>query len=207
MNTRAFPLEIKSLSEAGEITGLAAAFGNVDHGGDRIMPGAFTKSLAMHKAAGSAPAMLLHHDLKRPCGVWTELTETSDGLLAKGRFTLDAGDGAEAYALTRDGAIRGLSVGYKPDDAVQTQTARELKALSLFEVSLVSVPMNDRTRISAIKSISGARDIEALLHEYGLSNRQAKIAASAAWKSVISNDDEAAVAATLKAAIARLQQA
>lgn len=208
MQTKALPLEIKNLSEAGEITGLAAAFGNVDHGGDRIMPGAFAATLAEHKAAGTAPAMLLHHKLDRPCGVWTELSETSDGLMAKGKFTLDASDGREAYSLARDGALRGLSVGFQVDDAVAGTDARELKRLSLFEVSLVTVPMNNRARLATVKSIDGVRDIETLLKSHGLSNREAKAAASAAWKSISApenTDEEAAIAAILTAATNRLR--
>ncbi|QNE04460.1 HK97 family phage prohead protease [Croceicoccus marinus] len=79
MEIAGFPLEIKNLSEGGEIVGLAAAFGNVDHGGDIIIKGAFGASLAQHKAAGTSPAMLLHHDMQRPIGRWTELTETDEG--------------------------------------------------------------------------------------------------------------------------------
>ena len=206
METRGFPLEIKELSQAGEIVGLAAAFGNIDNGGDRIISGAFSKSLAEHKAAGSMPAMLMHHDLKRPCGVWTELVETNEGLLAKGRFSIDAADGREAYALTRDGAMRGLSVGYIAEEKSYVADARELRAVKLFEVSLVAVPMNDRTRVQSIKSIHNAKDIADLLREAGLSGRQAKAAAGAAWRSINETDDaDLAAASALTGALARPQ--
>lgn len=205
METQGFSLEIKELSQTGEIVGLAAAFGNIDNGGDRIMSGAFAKSLADHKAAGSMPAMLMHHDIKRPCGVWTDLTETSDGLLAKGKFTTDAADGREAYALTRDGAMRGLSVGYIAEEKTYVADARELHAVKLFEVSLVSVPMNDRTRVRSIKSIRGARDIADLLREAGLSGRQAKAAAGAAWRSINESESDHEAETALAGALARLR--
>jgi uncharacterized protein len=55
--------EIKQLDDAGRIEGLAAAFGNVDHGGDKMLAGSVTKTLAQR---GDRPLpMLLHHDLQR----------------------------------------------------------------------------------------------------------------------------------------------
>ena len=59
----------------------------------------------------------------------------------------------------------------------------------------------------SIKSIGGARDIEDLLQESGMSGRKAKAAASAAWKAInINNDDEAEAqaAAIFNASAARI---
>ena len=50
------PLEIKQLS-AREFEGHGSVFGNEDLGGDVVMPGAFERSLAQHKASGSLPQM------------------------------------------------------------------------------------------------------------------------------------------------------
>ncbi|HQE41534.1 MAG TPA: HK97 family phage prohead protease [Zoogloea sp.] len=204
MNNQAFPFQIKELSQTGEIVGLAAAFGNVDSGGDRILPGAFAASLAEHRSAGTTPAMLLHHDMQRPIGVWTELAETREGLLAKGRITIDAKDGREAYELARSGALSGLSIGYKVEQERLAATSRDLVKLKLFEISLVAMPMNNLTRLHSVKTIGSVRDIEDLLRSGGLSGRQAKAAASAAWKSVnpTQHDDEAK--AVLADAIRRL---
>ena len=49
MERASFNLKIKSVDEAGKFTGIGAVFGNVDLGGDRIMPGAFTRTLAAGK--------------------------------------------------------------------------------------------------------------------------------------------------------------
>ncbi|OBX20293.1 hypothetical protein A9995_00745 [Erythrobacter sp. QSSC1-22B] len=205
MEIAGFPLEIKNLSEGGEIVGFAAAFGNLDHGGDIIEKGAFAETLAQHKAAGTAPAMLLHHDMSRPIGRWTELSETEDGLLAKGKITRDCTDGAEAYALARDGALGGLSVGYGVKVAGRRGDARLLQQLELHEASLVAVPMNAKARIVTVKSIGNIRELEDLLRS-GLSGRKARVAANAAWAAINStepnNDDE--LAAILSASINRL---
>jgi uncharacterized protein len=185
IDVAAFPLTIKSLTEAGHIEGLAAAFGNVDLGGDRIIPGAFTRSLA---GRTNPLPMLLHHKFDRPIGRWDSLTETREGLLAKGRITLEATDGREAYALARDGALGGLSVGYQTVDSKRGKGARDLIELALHEVSLVSIPMNPLARVRGIKSISGPRDIADLFREAGISSRRAKAAAGAAWRAI--NEDE-----------------
>ena len=198
-------LEIKEISEAGAIEGLAAAIGNVDNGGDRIMPGAFTKSL-MERGRQGLP-MLLNHDLKRPIGVWHSLNETSAGLLVKGKLTMATRDAQEAYALARDGALTGLSIGYKGEGRYGADGVRELQQVQLFEASLVPIPMNDRTRITSIKTIGEAKDIADLLRERGMSSRQAKAAAGAAWKAINDKQNEPdpdELRAILRASVARI---
>lgn len=201
------PFSIKSLDDAGHIEGLLAGFNNVDHGGDKLLPGSFAKTLA----ARSTPLpMLLHHDLSRPIGAWKEWEERSEGLYVKGRMTLSARDAQEAHALARDGALTGLSIGWKARKAQVDQRSgvRTIAEADLFEGSLVSVPMNDKTRVAAVKAIASARDIEDLLRDSGISSRKAKAAASAAWKAIHQSEDEDQAAAELaeiiKASTARL---
>lgn len=208
MNTLELPFDIKEIGAQGRIEGLAAAFGNVDLGGDRILPGAFAKNLAQR--AGRHLPMLLHHDKKRPIGVWTELQETGEGLYAKGQLTMATRDAQEAHALASDGALTGLSIGYQVPASGQRgmgQT-RELSEIILHETSLVTIPMNDRARVRAVKSISSIRDLEELLCEGGLSGRKAKVAATAAWKAInqASRDSDAkrALADLLTKTAARL---
>lgn len=182
------PFEIKELNDSGRIEGLLAGFGDVDHGGDKLLPGCLTKSLATRT---SPLPMLLHHDMKRPIGAWKEWQDRPEGLFVKGNLTLSTRDGQEAYALAKDGALTGLSIGWKPvrGDVDQKTGTRLVTEAILFEGSLVTVPMHDRTRVSAIKSITTARDIAEILQEAGLSGRKAKIAAGAAWKSLNESDD------------------
>jgi hypothetical protein len=52
------PIEVKRIVGVGEIEGYGSTFGNVDLAGDIVAPGAFTKTLAEHKAANSMPALL-----------------------------------------------------------------------------------------------------------------------------------------------------
>lgn len=206
MDYAASPFSIKSLTDSGHIEGLLAGFGNVDHGGDKLLAGSLTKSLA----ARSTPLpMLLHHDLHRPIGAWKEWQERPDGLYVKGNLTLATRDGQEAHALAKDGALTGLSIGWVAKQATRDREGvRTIAEADLFEGSLVTVPMNDKTRVSSIKSITNARDIAELLQSAGISGRRAKAAAGAAWKSINDHDDEVAadseLAALIQSATARL---
>src|SRR5687767_12187761 len=142
MEFAASPFSIKALDDGGVIEGLGAFFGNEDRGGDIIRPGAFQKTLA--EWAGKPVPMLFCHDVRRPIGAWQELRETSEGLAVKGKFTLAARDGAEAYALAKEGALPGLSIGYEVSRETTQGRARVLHEVKLFEVSPVTVPMNER---------------------------------------------------------------
>jgi uncharacterized protein len=189
MDFAASPFDIKSLNDSGQIEGLLAGFGDVDQGGDKLLAGCLTKSLA----ARTAPLpMLLHHDLKRPIGAWKEWRDTTDGLYVKGSLTLSTRDAQEAYSLAKDGALTGLSIGWKPlRGGHDAKGVRVVTEAELFEGSLVAVPMHDRARVTAIKTISNAGDIRELLREAGLSGHKAKAAAGAAWKAIHDHDDEA----------------
>lgn len=145
-----FPLDVKAIGDDGTIEGLAVGYGNLDHGGDIVMPGAITASMAGRK---SLP-MLLYHDHKRPVGVWNEFKETGEGLLAKGRFD-DTNDGRETRARAQSGSLAGLSMGFKTLRHRMEGKARQLLEVALHEISLVTIPMNDRTRILSVKDIIG----------------------------------------------------
>ena len=89
--------------EAMTISGYGAVFGNVDAYGDVITPGAFAKSLAAHKEAGTSPLMLLEHgDAPLPIGVWEGMAEDGHGLQVKGRF-LDTSLGIDAWKAAKAG--------------------------------------------------------------------------------------------------------
>lgn len=185
MQRNSFAWEVKAIDEAGFIEGLAAGFGNVDYGGDRILPGAFRKSIEVK----SGVPMLLYHDQHRPVGRWSEFEETSEGLLAKGRISTRTRDGGEAYELVKDGALSGLSIGYDvpPGGKRMVGKVRELAEIDLHEVSLVAIGMNARATVTAVKEFEDLRnrlaagerlterEMERLMKEgFGLSNAEAE---------------------------------
>ncbi len=175
MNHLDFVLDTKAVAEDGQIEGLAAGYGNVDAGGDVIVPGALARSL---KGRKSVP-MLMYHDQTRPAGVWTDFAESRDGLVVKGQISLSSRAGQEAHALVRDGAIGGLSIGYRTIREQLVGKTRQLLELTLYEVSLVTIPMNERAVITSVKSfVEDGRlptlpEFENFLREAGFSKSQA----------------------------------
>ena len=148
-------LEVKfDRGEAGTIEGYASPFGGEpDSVGDIVAPGAFARSLAEHKAEGTAPLMLWQHDTTEPIGVWTDIREDGTGLFVKGRLVLETERGREAHALLKAGALNGLSIGFRTRDAERRNGGgRVLKDLHLIEISLVSVPAATRARVTSVKS-------------------------------------------------------
>ena len=172
----------------GLIEGYASVFALLDRGGDIVQPGAFKKSLAEWKKLKKLPPMLWQHDPDTPIGVWTEIAEDEGGLKVKGELVLDVPQAAVAHALLKRGGIGGLSIGYRTQDYDYDRTtgARLLKRLSLWEVSLVTIPMLPEAQISSVKSgaLPSEREIEQALRDGGLSSRDAKIGV-AAFKKVL----------------------
>lgn len=157
--TKTLALELKWAADAetsGAFEGVAAGYGNIDHGGDVIAHGAFAASLAEHKAGGTKPALLWQHDQAQPIGIIDALNETPNGLAIKGRLALDTTKGAEAHTLAKMGAVQGISVGYRVKMATRDgKGVRTIKSAYLGEVSLVTFPMNPLAKITSIKTLKG----------------------------------------------------
>lgn len=145
---RQFQFELKSVGEDGTFTGLASTYNNVDLGGDAVMPGAFTKTLAEKR--GQVP-VLMGHDTASPIGLAT-VTDSPQGLVVKGELVLEADGAASAYALLKKGVIKGLSIGYDTVKSVMDGGVRKLSELKLWEISLTAFPMNPEAVITSVKS-------------------------------------------------------
>lgn len=172
METKFIPLDIKA-DEKGQIEGYGSVFNNNDQGGDIVLPGAFAKSLA----SGRKVKMLFQHDPSQPIGVWDEVKEDERGLYCKGRLLTKTQGGADAYELVKEGALDGLSIGYRTVEASKNADGqRLLSELSLWEVSLVTFPMNESATIDAVKaSEMTKRDWERkLMRDAGCSASTAK---------------------------------
>ena len=142
LETKQLPFELKFAQggeTAGAFEGIAAAYHNVDRGGDIIAPGAFSLSLAEHKSLGTRPSLLWSHNPDEIIGVIDALDETSAGLAIKGRLAVDTIKGAEAYSLAKMGAVNGLSIGYRATKATRDgKGVRTIHAAFLGEVSFSS---------------------------------------------------------------------
>lgn len=133
------------MSGAVRFAGYAAIFDRVDRGGDVVRKGAFARAVR----AGPVP-LLWQHDAKTPIGRIESLAEDARGLRVIGQLSTGTTAGREAAALLGEGAIGGLSFGYRVRDAVQG-TNRELIDLDLIEVSLVTFPMQPKARVHAVR--------------------------------------------------------
>jgi HK97 family phage prohead protease len=209
MNEFDFALDLKSLNEDGDIEGLAVGYGNVDAGGDVVARGAISSSIAGRK---SLP-MLLYHDQRRPVGAWTKFEEVSEGLLVKGKFSATTA-AKEAREDAKSGALAGLSMGYKTLRHRMEGKARHLLEVALHEISLVTIPMNDRTLVTNVKDIEDLqarlsagdrlteRQWETLLKKgFGLSNTEAERAVRINLKGQGEPDDTADPTAAFWAAM------
>lgn len=170
-------LKESNLDESGFFTGYGSVFGVKDFGGDVVERGAFSGSLSDLSAKGRFPAMLWQHNHDMPVGAYTKMVEDDNGLLLEGRLALKTRAGSEAYEFIKMGAISGLSIGYTVQERQFKDGVRHLKQLSLFEVSLVTIPMNDSARINGVKSlesIMSLSDAEERLRDAGFSRAEAK---------------------------------
>ncbi|MDX0262901.1 HK97 family phage prohead protease [Sinorhizobium meliloti] len=152
MKTKDFTLQVKELTEDGTFEGYGSIFGNVDAYGEKVIPGAFSESLAKHRREGTSVLMLWQHDPDNPIGVWDDLVEDAKGLRAKGTLILEVQKAREVHALMKRKAIGGLSIGYREVEAEPDGNVRLLKKLELYEISPVAFPANRRARIEAVKS-------------------------------------------------------
>lgn len=191
METKDFGLDLKAISDEGAIEGYASTFGNIDKGGDKVMPGAFVDGLAVARQTGRTVKMLWNHDPGQPIGVWDDFAEDAKGLFGKGRLVMDVPKAREVHALMKAGAIGGLSIGYRTLDAAPDGNARALKKLELVEVSPVTFPMNEEAKLTSVKTeglakiieklaagdLLTVREFEYLVKGLGLSNSEAERAA------------------------------
>ena len=141
--------------------GYASTFGNMDRQGDVVESGAFAKSLANHGVQKTMPAMLLHHDLKRPIGRWTSMVEDQKGLRVTGTLTAGVRDADEAYALLKDGAINSMSIGSAVVSAVKDEAG---------DINI--------------------RELESVLRDAGLSRNEAKAILAGGFKSLDDDEEE-----------------
>lgn len=143
-----------SLSEddnKGLFTGYASIWGIIDSYSDIVEKGAFRKSL---KERNPLP-MLWSHSVDQPIGI-ISAKEDQGGLRVEGHLNLDVQKAQEIRSLMKQGAVRGLSIGYEtiksePGEIDKTQV-RRLQEIRLWEISPVVFPACREALISDVKS-------------------------------------------------------
>jgi HK97 family phage prohead protease len=186
--------EIKQIAEDGEFDGYASVFGERDSGNDVMMPGAFMESLARYPA--ERVKLLWQHRPDEPLGRFLEMREDARGLYCRGRLNLKIGRAAEAHELMKDGAVDGLSIGYRTEkeDVDRALGVRRLVKVELREVSLVTFPMNESARVTRVKGAEMTeREFERwLMRDAGFTASEAKAIIANGFKS-LANAREAGI--------------
>lgn len=136
------------------ITGYAAAFNNVDLGGDLIEPGAFKKTIKERGPKGSNRVFFLNqHDTWQIVSKPTVLKEDSYGLYHESPVP-DTTLGNDVLKLFDAGIMDSFSIGYKVTTENTINKINHLKELFLYEYSGVTFPMNEAAVSTGVKSIS-----------------------------------------------------
>jgi HK97 family phage prohead protease len=156
-------LEIKAtltVSDEGEITGIAWPFNaGPDSYGDLIQKGAFN-------IAVSDMPILFNHDPSDLIGTWTEVKETDEGLMVKGKLHMDRPRARSVLAMIRGQLASGLSIGFRTKAAIKQGARRLITALDVFETSIVRNPAHPRARVTGAKSDDAARAVADLIKRF-----------------------------------------
>lgn len=151
-------LEAKATAtDQGEFVAIAAAY-SVDRIGDRIIPGAFAKTIAQWQASGKQIPLHWNHDGNPESIIGAidpmSLQETDAGLQVSGRLDLEnSAKAKEAWRAMKTDSMS-LSFGYMVVSQKQAKDGvNDLQEIDLFEVSVVPSPANADTRFLALKSV------------------------------------------------------
>jgi HK97 family phage prohead protease len=159
------PARIAALSDDA-FEGYASLFGVADSAGDVVQAGAFTHSL---RTRGPAKVrMLYQHFAHEPIGVWQAIREDARGLYVRGRLVTDTQRGRECLALLAQGALNGLSIGFRTVRARRDAKTglRALLEIELWEISVVTFPLLAQSQVTAVgrknevaRAISAATEV------------------------------------------------
>ncbi len=180
-----FPAEFKLLRNGADdsfVEGYANVFGNLDHNGDIVRPGAFKKTIRERVSRGLVPFLDSHQwDASHTIGTVIEAHEDQKGLRFRASIS-KAPSAQEVRQKMLEGHIRRLSIGFAPvresyqrreddlapgsDDASLPAPAsrrksivRHLHEVKLFEVSAVPIAANEAATIISVKTAVPFQDL------------------------------------------------
>ncbi len=134
-----------------------------DRAGDVIVKEAWEKG-AMDDYLKN-PIVLAFHDYSRPVGTTVSHSVTDKGLEIVAEISKAAG---EVYNLIKDGVLKTFSVGFSIKDADydREEDTFFIKDLSLYEISVVSVPANQNSTFSLAKAFDSEEAYKAYKESY-----------------------------------------
>lgn len=148
--------EVKEYNDEDEyfsFAGYGSTSNNVDLGNDRVMPGAFKQCIEEMARSGKNLPVLWQHDMTMPLGTYVEMYEDAKGLYVKGRMP-KADDFVRGRVMPqmKAGSIDSMSIGYMANQWEMDGDIRNLKEITLYEISLVTMPMNPDAMITDMKT-------------------------------------------------------
>ncbi len=123
------------------LAGYAALFGIPDADRDTIDRGAFAETLASREKPFP---LLWQHRPDQIIGSVEQIAEDARGLRIIAQITAAHSRAAKALA---QGEVSGLSFGYRARQALYSGKQRRLLAIDLFEISLVTHPLQHGARV------------------------------------------------------------
>lgn len=148
---------------AGEVTALVSVFGNEDLVGDRVVKGAFAKSLAAISAAGKSIPFVWSHQWADPnayIGKVIEAEETDDGLQVRAAL-FDTPTAQHIKTLLKEGVVTEFSFAYDIVDQREGDDGiNELTELHILEAGPTLKGANPATQLIGVRSALAARKAE-----------------------------------------------
>lgn len=184
-------LNLESITDEGVFEGYASLFSTLDLSKDSVSKGAFAKGLK-HKSPLSIK-MLYQHNPSEQIGIWQTIKEDHKGLYVKGKLLKEIQKAKEVWALMKQGALDGLSIGYKTvrSKSINKGSIRQLLEIELYEISIVTFPMHPDARVQTMKKLPvknglpTIRDFERwLMRDAGFTRREAQTAIAKGFKSL-----------------------
>jgi len=149
------------------------ATSDLDLGGDIILPEAIEKALTVR-----TPKFCYQHNIKQVLGVFTVLRKDVNGLYFEAKMPKSVPLCNEVAEFIKMGALDSMSIGYFVIDREWKDGVRVIKELEIYEISVVTIPMNPNAVITGIKALEEIKtigDVEEFLKEKGLTSNDRKI--------------------------------
>lgn len=162
MRIKSAPAEIKAGDlEEGEFIAYASTFDREpDAYGDVVAPGAFDATLKEWADSGNTVPVLFGHRMDDPdffIGGVVSAEVDERGLKVRGKLDLEQPKAAQVYRLIKGRRLTQLSFAFDVLDAATVELddgrkANELRAVKLYEISLVPIGANQNTEVLAVKA-------------------------------------------------------
>lgn len=170
MKLKTRPAKIKANQDGddeGVFEAIVATY-DLDSVGDKIMPGAFEKSLATWSERGDPIPVLWSHMWDDPdyhIGVVEQAEERDEGLWVRARLDMDEPKSRKIFKLLKGGRVTQFSFAYDVDDGEFIEANDDepggyyaLRQLTLYEVGPTLIGANQQTELLGVKSAIGQHE-------------------------------------------------